>query len=179
MYLLGYDIGSSSVKASLVNAENGKCVSSAFFPKTEAAIIAGAGAYLSGVDKSNNSAELNKNYVAITGSTFNNTDGRMLLIIGAESKIDRSKSTVTATFKDNYVTINNSKIEGKDYFITGAYNRLQYVGSSTDTRRSKAELTGNYVTIDGTNGGKSIISITTIIITIFIRFRDPSSFTLW
>ena len=42
MYLLGYDIGSSSVKASLVNAETGKCVSSAFFPKTEAAIMAGA-----------------------------------------------------------------------------------------------------------------------------------------
>lgn len=40
MYLLGYDIGSSSVKASLVNAETGKCVSSAFFPKTEAAIMA-------------------------------------------------------------------------------------------------------------------------------------------
>lgn len=40
MYLLGYDIGSSSVKASLVNAESGKCVSSTFFPKTEAEIIA-------------------------------------------------------------------------------------------------------------------------------------------
>ena len=40
MFLLGYDIGSSSVKASLVNAETGKCVSSAFFPKTEANIIA-------------------------------------------------------------------------------------------------------------------------------------------
>ena len=40
MYLLGYDIGSSSVKASLVNAETGKCVASAFFPKTEAEIIA-------------------------------------------------------------------------------------------------------------------------------------------
>ena len=39
MYLLGYDIGSSSVKASLVNAENGKCVASAFYPKTEAPII--------------------------------------------------------------------------------------------------------------------------------------------
>lgn len=39
MYLLGYDIGSSSVKASLVNAESGKCISSAFFPKTEAEII--------------------------------------------------------------------------------------------------------------------------------------------
>jgi xylulokinase len=36
MYLLGYDIGSSSVKASLVNVDNGKCVGSAFFPKTEA-----------------------------------------------------------------------------------------------------------------------------------------------
>lgn len=40
MYLLGYDIGSSSVKASLVNAETGKCVASAFYPKTEASIIA-------------------------------------------------------------------------------------------------------------------------------------------
>ena len=35
MYLLGYDIGSSSVKASLVNSETGKCVASAFYPKTE------------------------------------------------------------------------------------------------------------------------------------------------
>lgn len=40
MYLLGYDIGSSSVKASLVNAESGKCVSSAFYPKREAPILA-------------------------------------------------------------------------------------------------------------------------------------------
>ena len=40
MYLLGYDIGSSSVKASLVNAETGKCAATSFFPKTEAAIIA-------------------------------------------------------------------------------------------------------------------------------------------
>jgi xylulokinase len=40
MFLLGYDIGSSSVKASLVNAGTGKCVSSAFFPKTEADIMA-------------------------------------------------------------------------------------------------------------------------------------------
>lgn len=40
MYLLGYDIGSSSVKASLVNAKSGKCVASAFYPKTEAEIIA-------------------------------------------------------------------------------------------------------------------------------------------
>ena len=35
MYLLGYDIGSSSVKAALVNAENGKTVASDYFPKTE------------------------------------------------------------------------------------------------------------------------------------------------
>ena len=35
MYLLGYDLGSSSVKASLVNAATGECVSSAFFPKKE------------------------------------------------------------------------------------------------------------------------------------------------
>lgn len=40
MYLLGYDIGSSSVKAALVNAESGKCVASDFFPKTEAPIKA-------------------------------------------------------------------------------------------------------------------------------------------
>lgn len=40
MFLLGYDIGSSSVKASLVDAETGKCGASAFFPKTEAGIIA-------------------------------------------------------------------------------------------------------------------------------------------
>ena len=40
MYLLGYDIGSSSVKASVVDAETGKCVASAFFPKEEMAIKA-------------------------------------------------------------------------------------------------------------------------------------------
>ncbi len=40
MYLLGFDIGSSSVKASLVNAESGKCVASAFYPKSEAPIKA-------------------------------------------------------------------------------------------------------------------------------------------
>lgn len=35
MYLLGYDLGSSSVKASLVNAKTGEAVSTAFFPKKE------------------------------------------------------------------------------------------------------------------------------------------------
>ena len=40
MYLLGYDVGSSSVKASLVEAATGKCVASAFYPKSEAPIIA-------------------------------------------------------------------------------------------------------------------------------------------
>ena len=39
-YLLGYDIGTSSVKASLVEIESGKCAASTFFPKTEASIIA-------------------------------------------------------------------------------------------------------------------------------------------
>ncbi|MFA5046587.1 MAG: FGGY family carbohydrate kinase, partial [Paludibacter sp.] len=39
MYLLGYDLGSSSVKASVVNIETGECVSSAFFPKKEMEII--------------------------------------------------------------------------------------------------------------------------------------------
>ena len=40
MYLLGYDIGSSSVKASLVDAQTGMCVASSFYPKEEAEIMA-------------------------------------------------------------------------------------------------------------------------------------------
>lgn len=39
-YLLGFDIGSSSVKASLVDADSGKCVASAFNPSHEAPIMA-------------------------------------------------------------------------------------------------------------------------------------------
>ena len=39
MYLLGYDVGSSSVKASLVDAGSGKIVASAFYPKHENTII--------------------------------------------------------------------------------------------------------------------------------------------
>ena len=39
MYLLGYDIGSSSVKASLVDAESGRVAAQAFYPKNEAPII--------------------------------------------------------------------------------------------------------------------------------------------
>ena len=39
MYLLGYDIGSSSVKASVVDAESGRVVASAFHPGTEAPIV--------------------------------------------------------------------------------------------------------------------------------------------
>lgn len=39
-YLLGFDIGSSSVKASLVDAESGRAVATAFFPETEAPIKA-------------------------------------------------------------------------------------------------------------------------------------------
>jgi len=35
MYLLGYDIGSSSVKASLVEAQSGERIATAFFPKKE------------------------------------------------------------------------------------------------------------------------------------------------
>ena len=38
--LLGFDVGSSSVKASLVCADSGKCVASAFFPEKEAPIKA-------------------------------------------------------------------------------------------------------------------------------------------
>lgn len=40
MYLLGYDIGSSSVKASLVEVESGQCVAQAFAPSSEAPITA-------------------------------------------------------------------------------------------------------------------------------------------
>ena len=39
-YLLGFDVGSSSVKASLVNADSGKCVATAFYPEKEAPIMA-------------------------------------------------------------------------------------------------------------------------------------------
>ena len=39
MYLLGYDIGSSSVKASLVDVESGRCAASAFYPENEAPIL--------------------------------------------------------------------------------------------------------------------------------------------
>lgn len=39
-YLLGYDIGSSSVKAALLEAETGKCVATAFSPEKEMPILA-------------------------------------------------------------------------------------------------------------------------------------------
>ncbi len=39
-YLLGFDVGSSSVKAALVDADNGTCVASAFYPEKEAPIVA-------------------------------------------------------------------------------------------------------------------------------------------
>ncbi|MGD9930495.1 MAG: xylulokinase [Mangrovibacterium sp.] len=40
MYLLGFDIGSSSVKASIINGESGECLASAFYPKQEMKITA-------------------------------------------------------------------------------------------------------------------------------------------
>ena len=40
MYLLGFDIGSSSVKAAIVDASTGECVASDFYPKSEAPIKA-------------------------------------------------------------------------------------------------------------------------------------------
>ena len=40
MYLLGFDIGSSSVKCSLVDAQSGACLGTAFAPKSEAPIKA-------------------------------------------------------------------------------------------------------------------------------------------
>lgn len=39
-FLLGIDVGSSSVKTSLVNADTGKCVAAAFYPEKEAPIMA-------------------------------------------------------------------------------------------------------------------------------------------
>ena len=39
-YLLGFDVGSSSVKASLVDVESGQCAATAFFPEREAPIKA-------------------------------------------------------------------------------------------------------------------------------------------
>lgn len=39
-YFLGLDVGSSSVKASLVDTESGKCAATTFYPETEAPIIA-------------------------------------------------------------------------------------------------------------------------------------------
>ena len=39
MYLLGFDIGSSSVKVSLVEAASGQCIAAAQYPKQEAPII--------------------------------------------------------------------------------------------------------------------------------------------
>ncbi len=39
-FLLGFDVGSSSVKASLVDAESGRCVASSFMPEHEAPIKA-------------------------------------------------------------------------------------------------------------------------------------------
>ncbi len=40
MFLLGYDIGSSSIKASLLNAETGEALASAFCPKKEMEMLA-------------------------------------------------------------------------------------------------------------------------------------------
>lgn len=40
MYLIGFDLGSSSVKASLLNTETGQTVASAFYPETEMKIEA-------------------------------------------------------------------------------------------------------------------------------------------
>ena len=39
-YLLGFDVGSSSVKASLVDSESGQCAATAFWPESEAPIKA-------------------------------------------------------------------------------------------------------------------------------------------
>ncbi len=41
MYLLGFDIGSSSIKASLIDGQSGDCVGTAFYPNQEMKITAG------------------------------------------------------------------------------------------------------------------------------------------
>ena len=40
MQTLGYDLGSSSIKASIINTETGKCIASSYFPKEEMPISA-------------------------------------------------------------------------------------------------------------------------------------------
>ena len=40
MYILGFDVGSSSVKASLIDAASGNCIGSSFQPKQEMVIHA-------------------------------------------------------------------------------------------------------------------------------------------
>ena len=40
-YLLGFDVGSSSVKASLTDADSGEIAASAFYPDHEAPILGG------------------------------------------------------------------------------------------------------------------------------------------
>ena len=39
MYLLGYDAGTSSIKATLMDAQSGKVIASATYPKKEMSII--------------------------------------------------------------------------------------------------------------------------------------------
>ena len=39
MYLLGIDLGTSSIKVSVIDAQTQKCIASAFYPETEASII--------------------------------------------------------------------------------------------------------------------------------------------
>jgi xylulokinase len=40
MYLLGIDIGSSSVKASILNGETGEIAGTSYYPKNEMTIVA-------------------------------------------------------------------------------------------------------------------------------------------
>lgn len=40
MLILGIDLGSSSVKASVIDGESGECLASAFYPKDEMKIVA-------------------------------------------------------------------------------------------------------------------------------------------
>ena len=83
MYLLGFDIGSSSVKVSLVNGENGACVASSFYPKEEMKI------------------KLNEKKYALYKQVIGRFEGISLTNNGNQYFLNTKKSN-HYTFKNNY-----------------------------------------------------------------------------
>lgn len=69
MYLIGYDIGSSSVKASLVDSVSGAVLASDFFPKTEMPIMAAKQGWAE-----QNPSSWWENLCAATNSVLNKTN---------------------------------------------------------------------------------------------------------